>query len=154
MLINVRELKTFMKDARWPLVHLVRYGDWHISAYIALDYNPLTFLSSEYIWAIRYLKAVLFLSTYQAFSSLLITIKGTIANICQGYQDTNLASVKKAEQHLLRFDEVFIVARIDHAISNQSVQDHVHQCLQTDLEISRRITIVCTCSDARRSLST
>lgn len=66
----------------------------------------------------------------------------------KGYTDINLARVRKAEHYLLRCQEVFIVARIDRVLSDQSVATFVeNQMKASGKRVS--VTIVCTHADVR-----
>ena len=65
-----------------------------------------------------------------------------------GYRDINLARVKKAQQYLVRCDEIFIVARINRVLTDQSVKDLLRAQLRSDAERHKSIAIVCTHADA------
>ena len=69
-----------------------------------------------------------------------------------GLRDVNLAKVKATEESLLKADHIFIVARIDRAISNQSIKDslfsvlrqHVPNELEDHGVDNLNVTVVCT----------
>lgn len=64
-----------------------------------------------------------------------------------GYRDINLARVKKAQQYLIRCDEIFIVASIDRIDSNLTVRELLRAQFRSNAERSKSIAIVCTHAD-------
>lgn len=72
---------------------------------------------------------------------------GVILADLPGYRDINLARVKKAQQYLISCDEVFIVARINRAVTDQSVKESIRAQYRSDAERSKCIVIIFTHAD-------
>ena len=72
-----------------------------------------------------------------------------------GLQDVNLAKVRATERYLFKCDQVFVVARISRAISNQSLKNSLLQTLKNHVpneweQLAGRymnLSIICTYSE-------
>jgi hypothetical protein len=72
-----------------------------------------------------------------------------------GFRDVNLARVRKAEQYLLKCDEVFVVANINRVVTDESVKKSVENTvcgrINRNLRVHNSVSIVCTHADVRPS---
>jgi hypothetical protein len=76
-------------------------------------------------------------------------------NATAGLQDTNLARVKAAQEYLTRCDHVFIVVRIQRAITDYSVKSSLHAAIAQNVPLGAddsprkalEIAIICTRSE-------
>jgi hypothetical protein len=70
--------------------------------------------------------------------------------ILQGFRDVNSARVRIAEVRLYQCDEIFVVAEIGRAATNQGVEDVVVRQLGRNfsgLRRKQRVAIICTKSE-------
>ena len=75
-----------------------------------------------------------------------------IANLLSGLRDTNLARVRATERYLLKCDHIFVVTKIQRAITDKSVKSSIYSVLQNHVSSewndmaarNLQIAVVCT----------
>ena len=91
----------------------------------------------------------------------MIRRKMTLINLRLGLQDTNLARVRATQTYLMQCDNIFIVANIARATTNQSVKSSLLSILarlarNASLEVEEsggkglNIAVICTKSEVNR----
>jgi hypothetical protein len=86
---------------------------------------------------------------------------GVVLADLPGLQDTNLARVRATQTYLMKCDNVFIVAKISRAITDQSLKSSLYSILDRHARVeweesggkSFNLAVVCTKSEVKRRLS-
>jgi len=112
---------------------------------------------------LKYLRPVSYLLTYPvsiSYSNIPKRRDMVFANIFNpGLQDSNLARVKATQDYLMRCSNIFIVAKISRAITDQSLKSSLFSVLSRHVPLeweesgakSLNVAVVCTRSEVRRA---
>ncbi|KAL8905916.1 MAG: hypothetical protein Q9171_006480 [Xanthocarpia ochracea] len=130
-------LKRLASLIEWPSD--AANGRWTATATSAMEcHDKVAYFMREGLWPLT--------NIVRIYLGAQVLKTGVVLADLPGYRDINLARVRKAEQYLLRCHEVFIVAKINRVVSDESVAKSVSDQMKASGKRGR-VTIVCTHAD-------
>lgn len=132
------DMKYLSSSLRWPTG--AEDGKWVSTAQDAeACQESVTIFMENGLWPLT--------NIVRIFLDAQVLSSGIVLADLPGYRDINLARVKKAQQYVVRCDEVFVVARINRVLADQSVEELLRGQFRSDAERNKSIAIVCTHAD-------
>ena len=137
-----QQLQVLARQLPWP--EGSNRGRWSSGAKnpIACHAQVAEFMQNG-LWPLTYVVRV--------FLDAKVLETGLVLADLPGLRDSNIARTRRVEQYLYRCDQVFVVANINRAVTDQSVKNQI--CARgSELQSHRNVCVVCTHADVSKSL--